>query len=86
MLDLLPITRTAAEKAVGNYANSLLRQVPEGYWEKLRAFDSPQSSIPKDEIHLEMLFFLHIFEYMNGQPWYEINPVIRTIPRFKETT
>lgn len=84
MLDSLPITRAAAQKAVGNYANSLLRQVPEEYWGKLRVFDTPQSDIPKDEMYLEMLFLLHVFEYMNGQPWYEINPVIRTIPRFRE--
>jgi hypothetical protein len=82
-VDSLPITRTAAEKAVRNYANSLLREVPEEYWTKLHAFKEPQSEIHKDEVHQQMLFLLHLFEYMNGYPWYEVNPVIRTLPRFK---
>ena len=46
-LDRLPITRKAAEKAVRNYANSLLREIPDEYREKLRAFKTPQSGIPK---------------------------------------
>jgi hypothetical protein len=29
-----------------------------------------------------MLYLLHIFEYMNGRPWYEVNPVIPTLPKF----
>ncbi|MBI2906191.1 MAG: hypothetical protein HYX92_00900 [Chloroflexi bacterium] len=79
----LPVTRAAAEKAVRNYANSLLREVPEDYWAKLHRFGAPQADIPKDEAHQQMLFLLHIFEYMNGRPWYEVNPVIRTLPRFQ---
>jgi hypothetical protein len=31
-----------------------------------------------------MLFYLHVFEYMNGEPWYEVNPVIRDLPKFAE--
>jgi len=84
-VDELPITRTAAEKAVRNYANSLLREVPDEYWPKLRAFGTPQNDIPKDEAHQKMLLLLHVFEYMNGFPWYEVNPVIRTLARFQGT-
>jgi hypothetical protein len=29
-----------------------------------------------------MLFLLYVFEYMNGEMWYEVNPVLRTVPRF----
>jgi hypothetical protein len=79
----LPITRAAAEKAVRNYANSLLREIPDEYWPKLRAFAEPQSDMPKDEAHQKMLLLLHVFEYMNGSPWYEVNPVIRTLARFR---
>jgi hypothetical protein len=82
-VDNLPITLIAAKKAVRNYANSLLREVPEEYWAKLAAFKEPRGEIPKDEAHQQMLFLLHVFEYMNGYPWYEVNPVIRTLPRFK---
>jgi hypothetical protein len=82
-VESLPITRAAAEKSVRNYANSLLREVPDEYWPKLHAFKTPQNDIPKDEAHQKMLLLLHVFEYMNGSPWYEVNPVIRTLARFQ---
>jgi hypothetical protein len=52
------------------------------FWGPLRAFADPRDDIPRDEDHLEMLYLLHIFEYMNGRPWYEVNPVIPTLPKF----
>jgi hypothetical protein len=82
-LSELPITRRAAERAVADYANSLSREVPTEFWPSLRAFDQPGDTIPKDEMHQQMLLYLHVFEYMNGQPWYEVNPVLRTLPQFQ---
>jgi hypothetical protein len=81
-VERLPITRAAAEKAVRNYANSLLREIPDDFWPKLRAFRTPQQDMPKDDAHQAMLNLLHVFEYMNRAPWYEVNPVIRTLDRF----
>jgi hypothetical protein len=83
-VDKFPITETAAYKAVNNYANSLLREIPDDFWPRLRNFKTPQTYIPKDELHQQMLFFLHVFEYMNGEPWYEVNPVIRDLPKFNQ--
>jgi hypothetical protein len=85
-VDKLPITKEAAHKAVNNYANSLLREIPDAFWPLLRNFEKPQDYIPKDETHQLMLFYLHVFEYMNGTPWYEVNPVIRSLPKFSEAT
>lgn len=82
MVDGLPITRRAAELAVRNYANSLLREIPDAYWDKLRAYAQPNGDMPRDEMHQEMLYLLHIYEYMNCQPWYEVNPVIRALPKY----
>jgi hypothetical protein len=81
-LDDLPITRKAAEKAVRKYGNALLREVPDAAWDALKHFDQPQRDIPKDDLHQQMLFLLFVFEYMNGDIWYEINPVLRTLERF----
>lgn len=81
-IDELPITDAAARKAVRKYGNSLLREIPDAAWEALKAFDRPQWDIPKDPLHQELLFLLFVFEYMNGKPWYEINPVIRELDRF----
>lgn len=84
-VDQLPITRKSAEMAVQNYAASLLREIPDEFWTPLRKFAAPQDYIPKDDPHQQMLFYLHVFEYMNGEPWYEVNPVIRELPKFKRT-
>jgi hypothetical protein len=83
-VDTLPVTRKAVEKAIANYGNSLLREVPDEFWPHLRKFDTPQASVPHDEDHQQMLLLLHLFEYMNGHPWYEVNPVLRSLPRFRE--
>ena len=83
-VDDLPVTRESVEQAIHNYGNSLLRGIPDDYWSKLRRVDEPQDSISRDTDHQEMLFNLHIFEYMNHRPWYEVNPVIRGKPRFKK--
>jgi hypothetical protein len=82
LVDTLPITRTSVERAVRNYGNSLLREVPDHFWPKLHAFDEPQYEIPKDDDHQQMLLLLHVFEYMNDRPWWEVNPVLRTLERF----
>ena len=83
-VDAFPITGKAVRQAVRNYANSLKRSIPDESWPHLRRFDTPQDSMPTDTMHQEMLLLLHIFEYMNGEPWYEVNPVIRTIPSFRD--
>lgn len=82
-LDHLPITLSAAERAVRNYANSLLREVSDEAWTELPRFNQPQLRMPKDKLHQDMLYFLWVFEYMNGTPWYEVNPVLRTTHRFE---
>lgn len=81
-VDALPVTREAVDKAIRNYANSLFREVPDDFWPHLRKFDEPRGDIPRDETHQQMLFLLHVFEYMNGEPWYEVNPVLRTLAKF----
>jgi hypothetical protein len=78
-IDALPITRKAAEKAVRDYRNSLQREVPTDFLPLLGKFLEPQLDIPKDERHQQMLFYLHVFEYMNDRQWYEVNPVLRDL-------
>lgn len=84
LVDVLPLTRAAVDRAVRNYGNSLLREVPDRFWPKLRAFDQPQDDIPTDDDHQQMLLLLHIFEYMNDRPWWEVNPVLRTLEKFRD--
>jgi len=84
-VEAFPVTRKAAEKAVRNYANSLLREIPDEFWPALRVFDTPQGSIDHDDLHQQMLLLLHVFEYMNGDPWWEVNPVLRILPKFRDS-
>lgn len=77
----LPITWAAAEEAIREAANSLVRQIDEEEWPRLRRFVEPREEISHDPEHLAMLRHLHVFEYMNGSPWYEVNPVLRTLPK-----
>ena len=82
-VDTLPITRAGAEYALNNSANALLREVPDRVWPKLQVFATPQNDIPKDDDHQQMLLLLHVFEYLNERPWYEVNPVFRTLDKFR---
>jgi hypothetical protein len=83
-VDDLPLTRRAAEQAVRDYSNSLLREVPSDFWADLWNFDQPRFDIPKDEKHQQMLFLLHVFEYMNTSQWHEVNPVLRELTPFRQ--
>jgi hypothetical protein len=85
-IDELPVTHLAAEQAVRNYANSLLREVPDEAWGKLGPFDKPRDEMPKDDLHQQMLYYLWVFEYMNGKPWWEVNPVLRTLDRYQRAS
>ena len=75
--------RPAVERAIRDYSNSLKRSIPDEFWPHLRKFEIPQDDIPTDAMHQEMLLLLHIFEYMNGRPWYEVNPVLRTLHKYR---
>ena len=85
-VDDLPVTLEACRQAVRRYANSLFRQLPDApdYLGLLKRFDTPQSNIPRDDLHQQMLYLLHVYEYMNGQPYFEVNPVFRDIPSYQD--
>lgn len=83
-VESLPITMAAAHVAILKYANTLFRQMPDEYWNDLRNYDIPRENlVKKDEVNMDMLFSLYVFEYMNGKTWFEVNPVFRTLDRFK---
>ena len=82
-IDKFPITLDVAERAVRNEANALVREMPDKYWELLKKFEKPTQDCPTDDNHRNMLFLLHVFEYMNGEVWFEINPILRSHPRLQ---
>lgn len=82
--DDLPLRHDHVTAAVRNYANSLARLIPDAAWPALISFDKPQRHLPTEALHQGALLNAWIFEYMNGEPWYQINPVIRTIGRYRD--
>lgn len=81
-IDDLPVTRVNLERVVRNEANAMVREMPDAYWAHLRKFGKATKDCPSDEDHRSMLYLLHIFEYMNGEPWFEVNPILRSHPKF----
>jgi hypothetical protein len=90
----LPITLSAAQRAVQQTVRTYSTAIPEGHWEKLAKLDrSPDQKIPNgDEDYMVMLENLSVLEYLNGgeedafsvaEPWYAVNPVVRELQKFK---
>lgn len=82
-LDALPITRAAAEEAIIKAARGVEQKLDEKQWAALARFDAPRRDLEKDELHKELLFLLHIFEYANHELWYEVNPILRVLRPFQ---
>jgi len=86
-VDDLPVTMEAARSAVQQYANSLFRSLPDvpNYLGKLKHFNTPQNKLElRFDVYRGMLRNLHVYEYMNAQPYYEANPVFRLLPSYED--
>lgn len=85
--DALPLTRKAVDYAVRAYTDQLQREIRSEYWQWLRGFSAgPLDCFPDgipDQIRRELLFYLYVFEYRNGHPFYDINPAVRLLKRFE---
>lgn len=85
-VEQLPITSSAVESALRDYRHALARQIPGIFWPWLRRFRSgPLASLPDDlpdEIRRDLLHQLLVYEYVNGEPRYDVNPVIRDLHNF----
>jgi len=86
-VDHLPIRKAHVEDAVRNYTDSLAREIQSECWPWLRKFaNGPLPTLPADmpdALRRSMLYWLYIFEYRNGEPFYDVNPVIRRLSKFK---
>jgi hypothetical protein len=85
-VDALPITKKAVDSALQDYRHALARQIPGSYWPWLRRFrEGPLQALPDDlpeDIRRDMLHQLLVYEYANGEPRYNVNPVIRGLYNF----
>jgi hypothetical protein len=85
-VDTLPITVAAVESALRDYRQALARQISGTFWPWLRRFrDGSLASLPDDlpdDIRRDLLHQLLVYEYANGEPRYDVNPVIRDLHNF----
>ncbi|MBX3744036.1 MAG: ATP-binding protein [Verrucomicrobiae bacterium] len=85
-VDAFPVRQTDVEAAIRDYSDSLAREIPAECWKWLRMFRSGRldrlpAELP-DPLRRSMLHWLYIFEYRNGEPYYNVNPVIRNLSNF----
>ena len=73
------------KRGVRQHINAYSRSIPENNWDSLARLHLNQNKdIPQDDAHQGMLGDLSILEYMNGgEPWYDVNPVVRELEKFK---
>lgn len=84
-LDTLPITRGVAEEAVQGMRTDFERALnrPE-FFSTLRQIDETQD-LPGTPDEQVLLYNLSVLEYINGEPCYAVNPVVRTMSKFIAT-
>ena len=83
----LPITMAALDCALADYRNGISRQISSELWPWLRSFRKGKllgmpEGIP-EEISRELVGGLLVFEYINGQPTYDVAPEIRNLAPFE---
>jgi len=86
-VDELPITAAALDSVLRDTRHALARQIPGTFWPWLRRFrPGALAALPDDlptEIRRDLLHQLIVYEYVNGEPRYDVNPVIRDLHNFQ---
>jgi hypothetical protein len=76
----LPLKREAVDSSVQEIANGMSRQVQTEWWELLQDLKSRQNYSDKSSHPFRMcLYFHYVYEYANGEPQFEVNPVLRRL-------
>jgi hypothetical protein len=79
----LPLTRNITEQAVQEMSNDFERALNSPkFFEILRKIEQTHG-LPGSEHDQLLLYNLSVLEYLNGNPWYAVNPAVRTLEKFK---
>ena len=83
-LDALPITQGVLKEAIQGMRTDFERALNRSsFFGTLRQIDRAQD-LPGTEDEQILLYNLIILEYINGEPCYVVNPVVRTMSKFQE--
>jgi hypothetical protein len=96
-VDVLPIDRKAARRALSQTIALYSTSIKSSHWSKLARLElsNDQKIDTDDPDYQAMLEQISIMEYNNGgedeeaftddEPWYAVNPIVRELGRFKST-
>jgi hypothetical protein len=78
----LPIDAESVDRAVKEMAHGMAMQVPDAWWPVLQDLKRRQSYPNKSEEAFRMgLYYHYVYQYANGEPQFEVNPVLRRLKR-----
>ncbi|MCG9896227.1 MAG: ATP-binding protein [Fimbriimonadaceae bacterium] len=77
----LPIPMEALDRTIREEEIALNRVVQDDWWELLREFREPRKDRPTDDDHSLLLYLQLIHYYRNGWEGYEVNPILKGLPR-----
>lgn len=83
-VDQLPITYQAALMACRDRRNSeLARLLSDAYLPELVRVHQ-EKSLEKSERSSVLLYYQYVLEYINGEPWYDVHPLIPSLRAFSK--
>ncbi|MBW7927340.1 MAG: ATP-binding protein [Fimbriimonadaceae bacterium] len=75
-----PIQADSVERAVKEMANGMAMQIPDAWWSVLKELKKRDRYPNKSEEAFRMgLYYHYIYQYANGEPQFEVNPVLRRL-------
>ena len=82
-LNDLPITRFAAEQAIGEMRVGMERALTRpDFFHTLKQIDETHV-LPGSNLDEMLLYNQYVMEYLNGDVWYGVNPIVKMMSKFK---
>jgi hypothetical protein len=79
----LPVNSKCLERVISDYRNDLITGIDPGEWNLLQQIYQDQEIVGNMEYHA-LLRNQFIFEYRDGENWYDVNPALVESKKFKQ--
>lgn len=81
----LPLQKEAVEKAVQEMANGMSIQILPEWWDLLKSFKKRQGFPETSTEDFRLCLYFHfVYQYANGEPKFEVNPVLRRLSKMAD--